>query len=247
MADSPASPARLSVDVWLDIACPWCALGERRLTGVVDTLPFSENVDVRFHSFQLDPSAPEQTTMTQAEYLAGRGFDPARMEASHRMLSQAADEMGFSFAHDDVVPANTFTAHRLIQAAEEQGVQAAVVDALFTAYFQHGLNVGDADALKAVVVDAGLDAETADRVLSDSEAHSDDVRADISQAAALGIRGVPFYVIDNRYGLSGLQPKEAFEQALTQVYDELNPAPAPLLTPMGSEDGDACGIDGQNC
>jgi predicted DsbA family dithiol-disulfide isomerase len=163
------------------------------------------------------------------------------MEQSHQHLSAGAAEVGFEFNHDAVMPANTFTAHRLIQAAAEQGVQREVVDALFLAYFQHGLNVGDHVALKKVVVDAGLAAETADAVLADPEKHADDVKGDIAQAAQLGIRGVPFYVIDGRYGVSGAQPAEVFQQALTQVYDELNPKPAlNLMTP----DGEACGPDG---
>jgi predicted DsbA family dithiol-disulfide isomerase len=233
MTDTTSAPARLGIDIWLDVACPWCLLGERRLDSVIDTLPFGENVDVRYHSYQLDPTLPE--------YLAGRGFDPKMMEQSHQHLSAGAAEVGFEFNHDAVMPANTFTAHRLIQAAAEQGVQREVVDALFLAYFQHGLNVGDHVALKKVVVDAGLAAETADAVLADPEKHADDVKGDIAQAAQLGIRGVPFYVIDGRYGVSGAQPAEVFQQALTQVYDELNPKPAlNLMTP----DGEACGPDG---
>lgn len=235
--------ARLELDVWLDIACPWCALGERRLSSVIDALPFKDDVDVRFHSYQLDPSAPEQTTMTQAEYLAGRGFDPARLEASHRHLSASAEDVGFAFDHDAVVPANTFTAHRMIQAAGEEGVQERVVDALFTSYFQKGLDVGDSDALAAVVVGAGLSQAAADRVVSDPTAHADDVRDDIAQAAQLGIQGVPFSVIDGRYGVSGAQPAEVFERALTQVYDELNPKQETPLATIAAE-GETCGPDG---
>ncbi|GGF38082.1 DSBA oxidoreductase [Microbacterium sorbitolivorans] len=235
------TPAPLGIDIWLDVACPWCLLGERRLDAVIDKLPFGENVDVRYHSYQLDPTAPETTTMTQTEYLTGRGLDPKMLEQSHQHLDAGAAELDFEFNHDDVVPANTFTAHRLIQAAAAQGIQRQVVDALFLGYFQNGLNVGDHEALKKVVVDAGLSAEAADEVLADPAKHADDVKGDIAQAAQLGIRGVPFYVIDGRYGVSGAQPAEVFEQALTQVYDELNPKPAlNLMTP----DGEVCGPDG---
>ncbi|GGD30606.1 DSBA oxidoreductase [Microbacterium faecale] len=243
MTDTTPAPARLGIDVWLDIACPWCALGERRLDAVIDTLPFKEHVDVRFHSYQLDPGAPEKATQSQAEYLAGRGLDPARLEAGHKHLSEAGNEIGFTFNHDDVVPSNTWTAHRLIQAAAAHDVQAKVVDALFVAYFEHGLDVGDGAGLKAVVVEAGLPVHVADEVLSDPNAFDDQAKADVSQAATLGIQGVPFYVLDGRYGVSGAQPAAVFEEALTKVYDELNPAPVQPLSSLGT-DGVTCGPDG---
>lgn len=244
MTDTAAAPARLGIDVWLDIACPWCALGERRLGAVLDALPFGDDVDVRFHSFQLDPNAPEKATQSQAEYLAGRGMDPARLEAGHRHLSEAGEEVGIRFDHDAVVPSNTWTAHRLVQAAAAHGVQAAVVDALFSAYFERGLDVGGPEALGAVATGAGLDADVVALVLADPAAFDAEARADVARAGELGIQGVPFYVLDGRYGLSGAQPAEVFEQALTQVYDELNPKPASPLASLGGAQGETCGIDG---
>ncbi|MGO1265269.1 MAG: DsbA family oxidoreductase [Microbacterium gubbeenense] len=234
---------RLGIDVWLDVACPWCALGERRLDSVIEKLPFGDAVDVRFHSYQLDPNAPDRATMTQSEYLAGRGLDPARLEASHQHLSASGSELGFEFDHDAVVPSNTWAAHRMIQAAAAEGVQAQVVDALLVEYFQKGLDVGDLEALKAVVVAAGLSEEVAQRVVSDPYAFDKEVKDDVARAGQLGIQGVPFYVLDGRYGVSGAQPAEVFEQALTQVYDELNPKPAQPLNVVGAE-GETCGPDG---
>src|SRR5690606_28639566 len=131
MTDTTSVPARLGIDIWLDVACPWCLLGERRLETVIEKLPFGDDIDVRYHSYQLDPTLPEKATQTQAEYLAARGFDPKMMEQSHHHLSAGAAEVGFEFDHDSVVPANTFTAHRLIQAAAAEGVQQKVVDAIF--------------------------------------------------------------------------------------------------------------------
>lgn len=243
MTDATTAPARLGIDVWLDIACPWCALGERRLDAVIDRLPFKANVDVRFHSYQLDPNAPEKATQSQAEYLAGRGLDPARLEAGHKHLSEAGRELDFEFNHDAVVPANTWTAHRFVQAAAAHGVQPPVVDALLVAYFQDGLDVGDPAALKRVVVGAGLPEAVADGVLADPSSFAGDVQADIDRAAQLGIQGVPFYVLDGRYGVSGAQPTDVFEEALTKVYDELNPAPVQPLNVVGTE-GATCGPDG---
>ncbi|RII40902.1 DsbA family oxidoreductase [Galactobacter valiniphilus] len=239
------APQRLAVDIWLDVACPWCAVGERRFEKVLETLPFKGDVDVRFHSFQLDPSAPERSELTQPEYLARRGMDPERLKEAGKHLQAMGAELDFHFDQDNTIPSNTFTSHRLIQAAAEHGVQGAVVDALFSAYFEQGKDVGDPAALKAAVVAAGLPAEVADAVLADPAAFRDEVAEDIDQAARLGIQGVPFYVIDNKYGVSGAQPEEVFEQALTQVYTELNPAPklAPLTGVVG-HDGEVCGPDG---
>jgi len=234
---------RLEVDVWLDVACPWCALGERRLDRVIDKLPFGDAVDVRFHSYQLDPNAPDRATITQAEYLAGRGLDPAKLEASHEHLSTAGREIGFEFDHDAVVPSNTWAAHRMIQAAAAHDVQREVVEALLSEYFQKGLDVGDSEALKAVAVAAGLDEDVAQQVVSDPYAFEREVKDDVARAGQLGIQGVPFYVLDGRYGVSGAQSAEVFEQALTQVYGEINPTPAPLKTVAGTE-GETCGPDG---
>ncbi|MGO1236040.1 MAG: DsbA family oxidoreductase [Microbacterium gubbeenense] len=234
---------RLGIDVWLDVACPWCALGERRLGSVIEKLPFGDSVDVRFHSYQLDPNAPDRATMTQTEYLAGRGLDPAKLEASHQHLTSAGSELGFEFDHDAVVPSNTWAAHRMIQAAAAEGVQGKVVDALLVEYFQKGLDVGNLEALKAVVVAAGLDEDVAQRVVSDPYAFDKEVKDDVARAGQLGIQGVPFYVLDGRYGVSGAQPAEVFEQALTQVYDELNPKPVQPLNVVGA-DGETCGPDG---
>jgi len=243
-AVNTSASQRLAVDIWLDVACPFCIVGERRFDKVLQTLPFKDDVDVRFHSFQLDPSAPERATMTHEEYLRGRGLDPERFKESGEHLKRMGEELGIHFDQESSVPSNTFTAHRLIQAAAEHGVQAPVVDALFSAYFEQGKDVGDHAELAAIVTGAGLPASVADAVLSDPAAFRDEVDEDIQQAARLGIQGVPFYVLDNKYGVSGAQPEEVFTQALSQVYGELNPAPK--LAPLAGvgQDGEVCGPDG---
>lgn len=227
MTDAPrgndATPsARLAVDVWLDVACPFCAVGDRRLAEVRAALPFGDDIDVRYHSYQLDPSAPEHGVPgSQTAKLIARGMDPRQLEASHQHLTAQGRELDFTFDFDATVPSNTLTAHRFLQAAAAEGVQQQVVDALFVAYFTDGVDVGDVAALRDVVVSAGLSAASADAVVTDPEAFLPAVRHDIEQAAAYGIQGVPFFVIDGRYGLSGAQPAAAFEQALTQVYAEV--------------------------
>lgn len=237
--------ARLSLDVWLDIACPWCAIGELRLASVIRELPFSEQIDVRFHSYQLAPDAPDRADMLQPEFLASRGMDMTRFRAAQQQLVEMGAEYDFHFDQDRTVPSNTHTAHRLIQAAGAAGptgttgaavttgapgtpgtasIQAAVIEALFSAYFEHGRDLGDPAVLRDVVTAAGLPAAEADRVLADPDAHRADVADDIARAAQLGISGVPFVVADGRYGISGAQPQETFADALNRVYAELTAA-----------------------
>ncbi|WP_094770397.1 DsbA family oxidoreductase [Microbacterium gorillae] len=214
---------RLKVDVWLDVACPFCLLGDKRLENVRKELPFGDDIDVVYHSYQLDPSAPEHAEPgSQEAMLLARGYDPAQLEASHRNLSEQAVAEGFRFDFDAVAPSNTYTAHRFIQAAASERVQQQVLDAIFAAYFTDGVDVGDTAALVELAVGAGLSRELAERVAADERTFDTEVRQDIAQAAAYGIQGVPFFVLDGRYGVSGAQPSDAFRQALTQVHTELN-------------------------
>lgn len=258
MTDSSTTkaPTRLGVDIWLDVACPWCIVGERRFEKVLDALPFKDDVDVRYHSFQLDPNAPERSSMKQPEYLASRGMDPARFADSLKHLEQMGAPLGIAFDQANAIPSNTFTAHRLIQAAGPAGVQQAVTDALFSAYFEKGLDVGDPEVLRSVAGGAGLPSDVVEQVLADPTAYRAEVDGDIRQASEFGITGVPFYVFDGRYGVSGAQPEEVFGQAMEQVYQELNP-PQKLQTLGGlpgagggaatagaSADGEVCGPDG---
>lgn len=219
---SETAAARVRVDVWLDVACPFCALGDKRLSNVIDSLPFADDIDVSYHAYQLDPAAPEHGVPgSQTEKLIARGMDPAQLEASHQSLIQQGEAEGFRFEFDSSIPSNTLSAHRFIQAAATEGVQQPVLDALFTAYFTDGVDVGDIAAVREVAENAGMSAELADRVANDASAFLPEVQRDIAQAATYGIQGVPFFVLDGRYGLSGAQPSAAFAQALTQVHDEI--------------------------
>lgn len=223
VTSEPATTPRLRVDVWLDVACPFCALGDKRLENVRASLPFGADIDVTYHSYQLDPSAPEhEVPGSQNEKLIARGMDPRQLEASHRHLVEQGQIEGVTFNFDTSMPSNTLTAHRFIQAAATEGIQQQVLDALFTAYFADGVDVGDIAALRDLAVAAGMSATLADTIATDENAFLPEVRQDIAQAAAYGIQGVPFFVLDGRYGLSGAQPSAAFEQALTQVHAELN-------------------------
>jgi predicted DsbA family dithiol-disulfide isomerase len=235
---------RLAVDIWSDIACPWCFIGKRRFEAALETLPFKEQVDVVWHSYQLDPSLPAKYDGTEAEYLASiKGLAPAQVEQMlEHVTTQAAGE-GLAYDFGNLRVANSFTAHRLLHLAKAHGRAAEVKEGLLSAHFEKGLDTGDRETLRAIGTGAGLpDADVA-RVL-DGEDYRESVEADFAQARSLGITGVPFFVLDMKYGISGAQPAEIFAEALTTAWRENNPLT--MVAAAGGADGEACGPEGCN-
>lgn len=208
----------LSVDVWSDIACPWCFLGKRRFEkGVAQ---FGGDVSTEYHSFELAPDTPIDFEGSEVEFLAGYKRIP--LEQARRMIDQmtelAAGE-GLAYDYDALRHTKTLKAHQVMHLAKAEGVQLAVVERLFRAYFEEGRHLGRDDELVALAAEAGLDPDKARAVL-EHNAYADAVQADIAQAWALGITGVPFYVLDGTYGVAGAQAPETFAAALRQVADE---------------------------
>ncbi|MBG6085073.1 DsbA family oxidoreductase [Zhihengliuella flava] len=238
------SSSRLSVDIWSDVACPWCYIGKRRFEAAVDRTGLAGQVDITWHSYQLDPALPEHYEGTELDYLAERKFMPRETVAQmfEHVTQQAAGE-GLSYDFERLRVANTFTAHRLLHLAAEHGVAGALKEALLSAHFERGLDIGAAGDLTDVAVGAGVPRDAVERVLNSDE-HADAVRADIAAAGRLGITGVPFFVLNNKYGLSGAQPVEVFAQALTQAAAELTPLTMVGTTGSPGTDGAACGPEG---
>ncbi|MFT3875883.1 MAG: DsbA family oxidoreductase [Propioniciclava sp.] len=245
-------PARrwpgMRIDIWSDIACPWCYIGLARFEQALASFAHRDGVEVRLHSFQLDPGLPEVYEGGEAEYLASRKGIP--VEQARQMFAQVAEAAagdGLTMDFDALSVANSRRAHRLLHAARDVSPQAAwdLERALFGAHFTDGESIADAEVLVRLAVEAGLDAEAARAALDDPERDAQ-VAADIAQATRLGIRGVPFFVLAEKYGISGAQPREVFGQALTQVWDELHPVVQPLAVPglEGFGGGAACGPEG---
>jgi predicted DsbA family dithiol-disulfide isomerase len=211
------------IDIWSDIACPWCYLGLTRLDAALARFEHGESVQVELHSFQLDPTLPESFPGTEAEYLArSKGLE---LDAVHRMTGQvaaAATTAGLTLDFDRLVVANSRRAHRLLQEAKTDSSEVAwnLEMALFKAHFTDGRSIGDPETLVELASAAGLDSTRA-RIALDSPERDTAVAADIDEATRLGIRGVPFFVLAGKYGISGAQPPEAFDQALQLVWDEL--------------------------
>ena len=232
----------MQIEIWSDVVCPWCYIGKRRFERALESFPHADEVDVVYRSFELDPSAPEVGTESIAESLGRKygGGPDAGAEMIARTVEVAATEgLAFDYAH--ATHTKTVDAHRLLHLALTEGgrlLQHTLNEALLEAYFTRGESMGDHDVLRRVAVDAGLDPARVDEVLASDE-FREAVEADVAQALALGAGGVPFFVVDRTYGVSGAQPTEVF----TQVLDQAWAASLPALT-MVDGDGDVCGPEG---
>jgi predicted DsbA family dithiol-disulfide isomerase len=211
----------MKVEIWSDIACPWCYVGKRRFEQALGRFEHRDDVEVVWRSFELDPDAPRSVGMPQDELLAkkyGMPIERAR-EMNARMTSEAAKE-GHDFHVDRVQVGNTFDAHRLVHLAAESGKAEAMKERLMRAYFTEGESVGDPATLERLAAEVGLD-ETSVRDVLGGDRFAADVRADESRARSFGISGVPFFAIDERYGVSGAQPPDVLLEALRQAHTEV--------------------------
>lgn len=225
----------MRIDIWTDIACPWCFVGLTRFRRVLDAFPHADEVEVELHSFQLDPTLPESYRGTEAEYLAeSKGIDAGSVQGMFASVEAAAATEGLALDFGRLRVANSWRAHRLVHAAREVDAATAIAveAALFRAHFSAGESISDPATLVALATAEGVPADLAARAAHGPAARPADggddldraVVADLEQAAAYGISGVPFFVLVDRYGVSGAQPAEAFGQALEQVWAETHPA-----------------------
>ncbi|HET6709906.1 DsbA family oxidoreductase [Amycolatopsis sp.] len=203
--------------MWSDLVCPWCYLGKRRFERAVAEV--GVDVEVVHHSFQLDPSFPRGTSRPTREVLAEKyGRTLAEADAMEAEMEERAAADGLEYHLDGVHMGNTVDGHRLVHLAAAHGLADAVVDRLYAAHFTERRSLFDRDSLVALAAEAGLDAAEARAVL-ESDAYEAEVAADGEQARALGASGVPFFVIDQRFGVAGAQSPEVFAQVLRRVSD----------------------------
>lgn len=211
----------IRIDVWSDIACPWCYIGKRNLeVGLAATAGDDDPpvVEVTFHSFELSPDTPVDFDGGEVDYLAmHKGISPDQARLMLDRVTGVAREAGLEFRFDLLRHTNTVKAHELLHFGKERGRQHELAERLMAAYFTEGRHLGDEDELVSLARDAGLDAADARDALR-SGRYLAAVRADQAQAVAYGITGVPFFVIDGTYGVSGAQPAEAFAQIARQVW-----------------------------
>jgi predicted DsbA family dithiol-disulfide isomerase len=208
----------IKVDVWSDIACPWCYIGKRKFEAGVEA--FGGEVEVEYHSFELSPDTPVDFDGSAADYLVQRkGFPAAQVESMLDRVIGIAAEVGLEYDYDALQHTNTVRAHQVIHYAKAHGKQLEATERLLRAYFVEGRHVGRDEDLADLAAEVGLDREDVLRSLRSNE-YLDDVRADQDQAVRFGIQGVPFYVVDGKYGVSGAQSPETFAQVLAKVTEE---------------------------
>ena len=231
--------ASMKIEIWSDVACPWCYIGKRRFEAALAEFPHRDSVEVQWRSYQLDPNLPEHYDGTELDYLSTRkGLAPQQVTQMFDHVAEQASGEGLDYRFDKVVVANSFTAHRLIHLAAAHGQQDAAKERLLSDHFEHGKDIGSREYLTDLGKDLGLDAAAVAELFS-TDKYAADVRSDFEEARALGISGVPFFVIDRKFGLSGAQPSETFTAALNQAWQETHP-----LVLVNAADGEACGPDG---
>jgi predicted DsbA family dithiol-disulfide isomerase len=210
----------MQVEIWSDVVCPWCYLGKRRFEQALSGFEHRDDVQVVYRSFELDPSAPVGVTTPTVELLADKyGMSPAQASQAQREMEERAAGEGLTFRMADLRRGNTRDAHRLIQLAKDRGRQEAVVERLHRAYFTDQDSVFDHEALTRLAVEAGLDRDEVTDLLA-GDAYSDHVDTDEAMARALGATGVPLFVIDRKYGISGAQPADTITQVLERAWSE---------------------------
>jgi predicted DsbA family dithiol-disulfide isomerase len=237
----------VKIEIWSDVVCPWCFVGKRRLETALSTFEHADEVEVVYRSFELDPTAPHSHKSPGGRELStgviarkyGRSEDEMR-DMQQQLIDVAAQD-GLAMRLFDTVHTNTIDAHRLLHLALDTGgpaLQRELKEALLSAYFEGAADVGDHDVLTGVATKVGLDDTRVREVLASDE-YADAVAADIAQARAYGATGVPFFVVDQKYGVSGAQPAEVFSQVLDQAWTASHP-----VLQMAGGDAEACGPDG---
>lgn len=210
---------KITVDIVSDVVCPWCYVGKRRLEAALDQLGNPEDIEITWHPFQLDPTIPAEG-MDRQKYFIKKFGDEGRIKQMSEHLTQVGAEEGIDFNLEKITESiNTLPLHKLLHVAGEEGFQSAAEEVLFQAYFTDAKDLKDPKVLAALFAPHGWDEEKIKGILANDDIGYA-VRQEIDHYQQMGVSGVPFFIINNKYGISGAQPAEVFVQALTQVRDE---------------------------
>jgi predicted DsbA family dithiol-disulfide isomerase len=240
----------MRVEIWSDVACPWCYIGKARFEQGLAGFPHKDEVEVVYRSFELDPSLPEGRTEPVLGMLAQKyGMSEAQARQAEQRVADNARSEGLGYVTEGRDSGNTFAIHRLLHFAKAKGVQNELIDLTYRANFAEERSVFDRERLLELAAEAGLDRGEAAAVLDDPASYADEVRRDEREAQELGATGVPFFVLDRRYGVSGGQPAEVFRQALEEAWRTRPEAPKLASVPgLGAEEiaqgSEVCGPDG---
>lgn len=210
----------MKVEIWSDIACPFCYIGKRKFEHALDGFDQKDEVEVVYKSFQLDPNAPQNTTETMNQMLAKKyGQSVEQVEQMQKQVTAQANEVGLDYHLNDAKMTNTLDAHRLIHLAKEKGKMSEMKEQLLKSYFVEGKHVGEIESLVDIAAAVGLDKEEVTSVLA-SDQYKKEVEADMQEGVQLGVQGVPFFVFNRKYAVSGAQPSNVFSEVLTKVIEE---------------------------
>ncbi|MDN3706112.1 DsbA family oxidoreductase [Myroides ceti] len=229
----------MKIQVWSDVMCPFCYIGKKNMEAAVAKLPFKDEIEIEWKSYQLDPTLDKNTAgISINTYLSQKkGLPVDKIKEMQQNIVEIGNKAGIQFNQENAVVVNTNTAHRLIHFAQENGKGSEMEEALFKAHFTDEKNVADVTELANLAASVGLDKVKAEEVLH-SEAYDYEVNQDIMDAKNMGISGVPFFVLNNKYAVSGAQPSEVFEEALFQTYNETQ------AISNSRDSGSCCSVDG---
>lgn len=210
----------MKIEIWSDFACPFCYIGKKRFEQALARFPHKDQVEVLYYAYQLNPNAPKVMVGTAYESFAkGHGTTVEQAKARFAMFTQNAKTVGLVYNYDIIQMTNTFDAHRLAKWAATLGLEGVVTERLMKAYFSEGKNLADHATLVVLMKEVGLDGSQAEAVLKDGS-YTDEVRRQISESRQIGVQGVPFFVVNRKYGISGAQSEEYFYAALEQLWQE---------------------------
>ena len=211
----------MQITIWSDFVCPFCFIGAKHLEKALETFEHADEVEIEYKSSQLEPGAKYTQGQTYQEAMMERkGISAAQVDQMTSQVSEMAVNAGLNYNFDDMKLTDTFPAHRVFQYAKEEGKGIEFFNKLYEAFFLNGELISDDAVLSRIGSEIDLDASRVDEILADEKIYDKEVVNDIFEAQQVGVQGVPFFVFNNKYGVSGAQPVETFEQVLTQVYDE---------------------------
>lgn len=233
----------MEIEIWSDIMCPFCYIGKRRLEDALAKFDHAGEVQINWKSFQLNPDMPTMPGKNIIEYLAEiKGWSIEQSIEMHEHVSKMAKALGLEYDFDKAVVANSFDAHRFIQFAKKHNKGDEAEERLFKAYFTEGKNIADSTELIQLGIEMGFE-ENKLKQLVESDEFAENVHHDVYEAQQVGVRGVPFFVFNRKYGVSGAQPTDVFLSALNQSYQEWNESTQPNLST--TTNGESCDVTGE--
>lgn len=233
---------KMKIEIWSDIMCPFCYIGKRNFEAALEQFADKKHIEVEWKSFQLDPTIPEVATESQQDYLIKRkGMGAEQVKGMLENITQSAKQAGLDFNFDNTQIVNSFSAHKLIQFAKTKGLGDQAEERLFLAFFTEGKNVADLDTLSELGTEIGLDEAELKTAFTD-EKYASLVKQDIQEAQQIGVQGVPFFVLNRKYAVSGAQPSQAFLENLEVAFAEWREANPE--TKLEVTQGQSCTPDG---